>query len=76
MAPLGPNVGPEAASFRIAAHQAHGDVKNSWISWIIRGIIREAGLMNASMDQQYLLAYKDFLDNDGIEDQLTFHKNA
>jgi len=32
--------------------------------------------MNASMDQQYLLAYKDFLDNDGIEDQLTFHKNA
>lgn len=68
LAPLG----LVASSFRIPAHNEHDNVRNSWINWQFRSIVRQAGLPGACIDEAYLENYRKLLVED-IRGQMTFH---
>ncbi|MGE5391260.1 MAG: hypothetical protein ACM3PE_09385 [Deltaproteobacteria bacterium] len=60
-------------SFRIPAHNRQDDVNNSWLNWHFRAIVRQAGLINARVNQEFLSAIDSFLLKE-IEGQIKFHE--
>jgi len=59
-------------SFRIPAHNRQDDVNNSWLNWHFRAIVRQAGLINTLVNEDFLSAISSFLVKD-IEGQREFH---
>jgi len=60
-------------SFRIPAHNRQDDVNNSWLNWHFRAIVRQAGLINARVNEEFLVAIGSFLLKE-IEGQIEFHE--
>jgi len=64
-------VGRVMPSVRVPAYNKHADT--SWINWHYRAIIREAGLIQAKMDSDYLRDFKRFLGEYEIGGQIAFY---
>ncbi|MBU7006860.1 hypothetical protein [Phosphitispora fastidiosa] len=60
-------------SFRIPAHQMHNDIRNSWVNWQFRALVRELGLLSVKCDGNYLESYREYLAKNEIENQIGFH---
>ncbi len=67
-------LGRALPSFRIPAHYAHGDPRNTWVNWHFHAIARAPGLVNARIDSAYLQAYRKLLTEHEIQDQVRFHQ--
>ncbi|MBI3797857.1 MAG: DUF4231 domain-containing protein [Deltaproteobacteria bacterium] len=68
-------LGRTLPSFRVPAHYAHGDPRNTWVNWHLRAIVRAAGLVNARIDSLYLEAYCQLLAKSEIHGQVKFHQD-
>lgn len=70
-------VGGDSTLFKIPGyHTSYGHPGNSWMSWYVNAIKREVGLVNAKMDQSFLLEILIHI-KEIVENQLLFHqKNA
>ncbi|MES2123152.1 MAG: hypothetical protein V4503_00545 [Gemmatimonadota bacterium] len=53
-----------------------GDPRGSWVNWYLRGVAREAGVVRASFDADYLLAARRLLRDGEIGRQQHFHEGA
>lgn len=67
-------LGLTTPSFRVPAHDTYGDPRNTWVNWHFRAIVREAGMVGATIDGQYLASYGDFLSKQEITGQIGYHK--
>ena len=70
LAPLGLTT----PSFRVPAHDTYGDPRSTWVNWHFRAIVREAGMVGAVIDGQYLASYRDFLSKQEIAGQIGYHQ--
>ncbi len=57
----------------VPAYVSDDDPSNSWIQWHFRAIVREAGIINARLDDSYLSAACFFLKSQGVDKQVTYH---
>lgn len=71
LAPLG----QVTSSFRVPAHASVDDIRSSWVNWYFNSVVRETGLMNIKIDNQYLQAYRLLIKEGEIKGQSDFHKN-
>jgi hypothetical protein len=69
LAPLG----WRSSTFRVPAHDVHGDPRSTWITWHFRAIVREAGMVCARLDAPYRTAYHKLLTEQEIQEQITYH---
>lgn len=67
-------LGLTTPAFRVPAHDTYGDPRSSWVNWHFRGIVREAGMVGAKIDGEYLASYRDFLSRQEISSQIAYHK--
>lgn len=70
LAPLGLTT----PSFRVPAHDTYGDPRSTWVNWHFRAIVREAGMVGAAIDRQYLASYRDFLTKQELTGQIGYHQ--
>ena len=68
-------LGHATPSSRVPAHSADADPANLWISWLFRARVREAGLVQARLDRNYVDACHRAI-VDGIEAQVAYHNAA
>ena len=57
----------------VPAYVSDDDPNNSWIQWHFRAIVREAGLIDAHFDHNYLTAACSFLKTEGVDGQVSYH---
>lgn len=60
---------------RLPAHLSYGDVRNSWVFWLYRAIVREAGMVTARLDETYAEACREMV-LWLVDDQATFQKDT
>jgi hypothetical protein len=70
LAPLGLTT----PAFSVPAHDTYGDPRSTWVNWHFRAIVREAGMVGARIDKQYLVSYRDFLSDQEITGQINYHR--
>ncbi|MGE5403540.1 MAG: hypothetical protein ACM3PP_01235 [Candidatus Saccharibacteria bacterium] len=46
----------------------------SWVNWMFRAVVREAGMVDARIDRSYLEAYRTFLIKSELVPQYEFHE--
>ncbi|MGH7593004.1 MAG: methyltransferase domain-containing protein [Gemmatimonadales bacterium] len=61
---------------RVSVIPLAGDPRESWVGWMLRGIAREAGLIEGTLDHPHALACRDLLRDAEIEPQRTFHRRT
>lgn len=69
-------LGLTTPSFRVPAHDTYGDPRSTWVNWHFRAIVREAGMVGAAIDRQYLASYKDFLSKQELTGQIGYHQRT
>ncbi|MEW6144981.1 MAG: DUF4231 domain-containing protein [Thermodesulfobacteriota bacterium] len=67
-------LGLTTPAFRVPAHDTYGDPRSTWVNWHFRAIVREAGMVGARIDREYLVAYRDFLSDQEITGQINYHR--
>jgi hypothetical protein len=60
----------------LRAHQAHVEIRNSWMNWRLKAALREAGIADGRIAHQYLKNYLRYI-NSWIAIQIKYHlRNA
>jgi hypothetical protein len=67
-------LGLTTPAFTVPAHDTYGDPRSTWVNWHFRAIVREAGMVGATIDREYLSVYRDFLSDQEITGQINYHK--
>ncbi len=67
-------LGLTTPAFRVPAHDTYGDPRSTWVNWHFRAIVREAGMVGAKIDGEYLKSYRDFLSQQEITAQIKYHE--
>lgn len=70
LAPLGLTT----PAFRVPAHDTHGDPRNTWVNWHFRAIVRQLGIVSASINRKYLESYRLLLSGREIKGQIEYHE--
>ena len=69
-------LGLTTPAFRVPAHDTHGDPRNSWVNWHFRAIVRDAGLINARIDTDYMKSFSALLADHEIASQVDYHRRV
>jgi hypothetical protein len=69
-------LGRVTPSLRVPAHASFGDPRNSWVHWLNRALVREAGMVSARLDREYLEAFRRRLLSQVVEPQARYHAQA
>ncbi|HEU4589137.1 MAG TPA: DUF4231 domain-containing protein [Gemmatimonadales bacterium] len=69
-------LGRVTPSLRVPAHASFGDPRNSWVQWLNRALVREAGMASARLDRDYLEHVRQRLLHQVVEPQARYHAQS
>lgn len=58
---------------RLPEDEHHGNPRKTWVHWHFQAVLREAGLLGASFDPGYRVAYRKLLTDYEIRSQIDYH---
>lgn len=61
---------------RVPLSPLAGDPRESWVGWVLRGVAREAGMIEGTLDHAHALACRDLLRDAELEPQRAFHRST
>ena len=61
---------------RVPLSPLAGDPRESWVGWMLRGVAREAGMIEGTLDHAHALACRDLLRDAELEPQRAFHRGT
>jgi hypothetical protein len=61
---------------RVPLSPLPGDPRESWVGWMLRGVAREAGMIEGMLDHAHALACRDLLRDAELEPQRAFHRST
>ena len=67
-------LGRAPAFSQLPAHNAYGNPRNSWLTWYLRAVAREAGVVDASFTPSYLEATRVLLRDCLVKEQARYHQ--
>jgi hypothetical protein len=61
---------------RVPLSPLAGDPRESWVGWMLRGVAREAGMIEGTLDHAHALACRDLLRDAELDPQRAFHRGT
>jgi len=61
---------------RVPLSPLAGDPRESWVGWMLRGVAREAGMIEGTLDHAHAVACRDLLRDAELEPQRAFHRGT
>ena len=67
-------LGTTSPAIRVPVPAQHADPSSTWLNWLFRAIVRQAGLFHATVDQTYLNHCRALLEEHILRGQAAYHK--
>ncbi|HEY8256656.1 MAG TPA: hypothetical protein VIG08_03295 [Gemmatimonadales bacterium] len=67
-------LGSTSPAIRVPVPAQHADPSSTWLNWLFRAIVRQAGLFDARVDPTYLAHCRSLLVDDVVRGQAGYHE--
>ncbi|MGH7499693.1 MAG: hypothetical protein ACREL3_12680 [Gemmatimonadales bacterium] len=67
-------LGTTSPAIRVPVPAQHADPSSTWLNWLFRAIVRQAGLFQAKVDQTYLDHCRALLEEHILRGQAAYHR--
>lgn len=67
-------LGTTSPAIRVPVPAQHADPSSTWLNWLFRAVVRQAGLFRATVDQSYLEHCRALLAGHILRGQAAYHK--
>lgn len=69
-------LGSTSPAIRIPVPAQHADPSATWLNWLFRAVVRQAGMFDAKVDQGYLVHCRSLLGEDILRGQASYHERV
>ena len=66
-------LGSTSPAIRVPVPAQHADPSATWLNWLFRAVVRQAGMFDARVNQQYLVHCRLLLGEDILRGQASYH---
>ena len=69
-------LGATSPAIRVPIPALHADPSSTWLNWLFRAVVRQAGLFDARVDEAYLRQCRSLLVEDVLRGQADYHERV
>jgi hypothetical protein len=69
-------LGSTSPAIRVPVAAQHADPSSTWVNWIFRAVVRQAGLFDARVNADYLAHCRALLVDDVVRGQAAYHERV
>ncbi len=69
-------LGSTSPAIRVPVAAQHADPSSTWVNWLFRAVVRQAGLFDARLNGEYLAHCRALLVDDVVRGQAAYHERV